>query len=365
MSENSPHNSLFAWTFSIPREVKVFVKHYLPKWISGNLDYRTFKKSNTSFIDEKLKEYFSDMVYDCKTKKGKPVKLSFIFEHKSFVPQNVYLQLNRYITESYQQQSLEKDRKRLTVAIPIIIYHGQPKWIYRSFKEYFDLPEAEYEKYIPKYEYELIDLNKIADEWIIKLKTGHFLKSTLLVFKHKADKEFLYQFQEEIFIFVEKELDFEEKRLFLKALLTYIFTAFKFERDEIENYLGNIKAGDMVDFIKGSYADHLFTEGLEKGLEKGIKKGDEQRKKMELLFHPIKSLMATFPLYPVISIEIATKLAKTKKENTEKFYKALTSRKKSLILKSTAILFLKKVKLEEKYQKELELLVVDFLKIKD
>lgn len=364
MSENNPHNNLFIWTFSIRSEVKVFVKNYLPKWISEELDYRTFKQSTTSYMNEELKEYFSDIVYSCRSKTGKLIQLSFLFEHKSFVPKNIYIQLNRYTTEAYQQQSLEKERKQLTVVLPVIIYHGKSKWHQRAFYEHFSIPNDHFKKYIPTYEYELIDLSKIADDWIIKIKSGHFLKSTLLVFKHKEDKDFLYQFQEEIFIFVEQELDVEQKRLFLKAILTYIFTAFKFEKEEIEDYLKNLKTGDMVNFIKGSYADHLFTEGMEKGLEKGLEKGMEKRKKMELLFHPVKTLLATYSLFPRLNHEDAGKLAKTKKEKVENFYKALTTKKKATIKKKAISLFFDKQNLEDKYLKEVEVLIEDFLKKK-
>jgi len=202
MSNNNPHNALFTKTFSIRSEAKAFIQNFLPKWISNNIDYRTFKQDTTSYINEDLKEYFSDIVYSCNWKDGKAIKVSCLLEHKSFAPQNIYIQLNRYLTEGYQQQSLDKGKKKLTLILPIIIYHGQQKWQSKAFSDYFDLPDDRLKQYIPNYNYELVDLQKIPDDWLLKLSFGHYLKSTFLVFKHKNDKDFLYQFQEEIFIFV-------------------------------------------------------------------------------------------------------------------------------------------------------------------
>ena len=71
----------------------------LPKWISTNLDYRSFKRASESFVNEQLQEYFSDIIYTCRWKGGKEaLQLSFILEHKSYVPGNILLQLLRYLS---------------------------------------------------------------------------------------------------------------------------------------------------------------------------------------------------------------------------------------------------------------------------
>lgn len=160
MPNNNPHNALFIKTFSIRSEAKAFIQNFLPKWISENIDYRTFKQDNTSYINEDLKEYFSDIVYTCNWKNGKSIKISCLLEHKSYPPQNIYIQLNRYLTEGYQQQSLDKAKKKLILILPIIIYHGKQKWQLKSFADYFELPDRRLKEYLPNYTYELVDLSK-------------------------------------------------------------------------------------------------------------------------------------------------------------------------------------------------------------
>jgi len=62
-------------------------------------------------------------------------------------------------------------------------------------------------QYLPSFDYELIDLTTISDEYLMNISIGYFLRSTFLVFKHKNDKSFIKQNTEEIFIFVEQQLD--------------------------------------------------------------------------------------------------------------------------------------------------------------
>ena len=199
----------------------------------------------TTHVSEKLSEYFSDIVYSCHLNGGKPVKLTFLLEHKSYVPKNIYIQLLRYILEIYDGQF--QNGESLTLVIPIVVYHGKNRWYRKAFSDYFDLQSSEFEKYLPTFDYELIDLREISDDLIIQQSVGHYLRSTFLVFKHKNEKEFVEQFSEEIFIFVNERLDQDQKLAFLKRLMTYIFGAFSYEQKEFGNYVkkvSNLKTTD-------------------------------------------------------------------------------------------------------------------------
>lgn len=79
MNENSPHDDLFKITFSMPSEMEAFLNTYLPLWLSEDLDYQTLKKESDSFANEKLQEYFSDVVYCCQWKNSSKTCENFFF----------------------------------------------------------------------------------------------------------------------------------------------------------------------------------------------------------------------------------------------------------------------------------------------
>jgi len=92
------------------------------------------------------------------------------------------------------------------------------------------------------------------------------LRGTLLVFKHKQNKPFVEQFTEEIFIFVEQQLNEQQKAAFSKALLHYIFQVFKFKNQEFKAFIKKIPK--MTGVVSGSLYDRLVKEKMAEGMDK-------------------------------------------------------------------------------------------------
>ena len=277
MPKTTPHDDLFKATFSIVSEVESFIRSYLPTWLANSLDYPTLKQASTSYVSETLRQYFSDMVYTCQWQatdatNREVIQIALLLEHKSYQPKNIYLQLLRYLTESYQHQ--HQKGKKLQLVIPIVVYHGRKKWRQRSFSDYFQLPDEQLLTYLPGFEYELVDLNKVSNQLIIEQEKGYFLKSTFLLFKLGKEVTSPEQLSEEIFIFVKEVLDPDQKLTFLRQLVTYIFQAFKFKKEEFIQYTKKLPI--MTQTIANSLYDSLLQEGMEKGLAQGIEQGIEQ-----------------------------------------------------------------------------------------
>ena len=274
MPKTTPHDYLFKATFSIVSEVESFIRSYLPTWLANSLDYATLKQASTSYVSETLRQYFSDMVYTCQWQatdatNRKVIQIALLLEHKSYQPKNIYLQLLRYLTESYQHQ--HQKGKKLQLVIPIVVYHGREKWRQRSFADYFQLPHELLLPYLPSFEYELVDLSKVSTELIIQQQKGHFLKSTFLLFKLSKDITSPTQLSEEIFIFVEDDLSHDKKLTFLRQLVTYIFQTFSFSKEAFSQYTKKLPI--MTQTTANSLYDSLLQEGMEKGLAQGIEQG--------------------------------------------------------------------------------------------
>ena len=276
MKRENIHDQLFKQTLSIRSEAKALVQLFLPKWLTENLDFRSFKLSPNSFISEVLSEYFTDMVYQVQWKEKKePLFVSFLMEHKSYPDPKIANQLLRYLAEAYEQQfKNDNKQKHLSIVIPVVIYHGDKGWKKRTFSDFFHLPDERLKQYLPRFDYELIDLTAISDEYLMNVGIGYFLRSTFLVFKHKNDKAFIEQNTEEIFIFVEQQLDSAIKTAFTKAMLLYIFKAFNFGKQEFQSFAK--KLPKMTGIVSGSLYEQLIQEGMEKGIEKGVEQGKKE-----------------------------------------------------------------------------------------
>lgn len=274
MDLHNPHNDLFGFTFNDKQSVITFVKKFLPKPITDNLDYSYFVREDTSHITKEMKAFFSDKVWSSRWKgTTTPIKVSLLFEHKSS-PENPWIQLNQYLLEGYRQQILEqraankKAKKRqpirLTVIIPILFYHGEQTWHYRDFDEYFDLPDPYLKRFIPNFQYLLTDLSQYTDEELFAMEVG-FLLSTLLLLKNKRNKDFIKQYHEEIFIFVEQLKDDPVMDDFLNIMILYILKTYDLEKEEVMNIAKELPP--KVEKIAKSAYDRFVEEGKAIGLK--------------------------------------------------------------------------------------------------
>lgn len=143
MESNKPHDKLFKATFSIRREAIALAKNFFPKWISASLDFDEFELNSDSFIVEELEEYFMDVVYNTKWKKGKgSVKISIIFEHKSYPDNYLRTQLGFYVRSAYHKQKLSKEPHHLV--LPVLLYHGRGSWEIPQIAELCKLPNPHF-----------------------------------------------------------------------------------------------------------------------------------------------------------------------------------------------------------------------------
>lgn len=187
----SPHDKLFRQTFSDKRKVEAFLKGALTESIASKLQFESLNQVKDSFIDEQLREHFADVVYTCKFGEEREITLTFLFEHKTWQPAFPHLQLLRYMLNIWEAE--EKNRQQLRPILPIVVYHGRKAWDVKPFKRYFerDLYPKELERFLPTFEYGLVDLTAASREAI----QGDFnltsLRASFLVMKYMANPNVL------------------------------------------------------------------------------------------------------------------------------------------------------------------------------
>ena len=140
MDIKKPHDKFFGESFQHKEVMIAYSQHFLPKSVSSQLDYKTLVLDNQSYINEELKDFFSDIVYHCQTKtthgkEKQSLRIALLFEHKSYVPKYPLLQVLEYILLIWKED--QKQKRALTLVIPIVIYHGEGNWKHKEFTDMF------------------------------------------------------------------------------------------------------------------------------------------------------------------------------------------------------------------------------------
>jgi len=278
LTPKDPHDRLFKRVMSDEANVRQFIKKFLPKELSSQIDLKETKLVPT----EKVKgynKYYMDTAVECKIADTKG-QLYFVFEHKSYPDPGVLLQILSYMTVTWDEQ--RKKNVPLTPVIPVVIYHGTTSWnVTTHFQGQFDSLNESIKPYIPEFNYVLVDLTQMPnDEIEQKAQNAPFLAASLLLMKLVA----LHDLEEIAGITVIINLPEEEKLM----LFLYLFYTLDVDQNTMERIVKELGGEEIMP----SLAERLIKQGEEKGKLEGKLEGTIKGKQ-ELL---IKQLHRKFNL---------------------------------------------------------------------
>jgi predicted transposase/invertase (TIGR01784 family) len=273
---SQPHARAFDFFFKEKETAASMLKGYLPGNIKKKLDFKSLKISKDSFIDKRMKNYFADLLYEIKLKSGlKSAFIYILFEHKCWEDRFVCLQLLKYmvrIWELFLKQN--KDAGYLPVIVPLVIYHGKPKWeISQNFISLFEDP-TDFEPYIPDFSFNLQDISHMPDE---DIQGTALLRMILTTFKYIYSPELRNKLWDIFKLFLELS-DKNKIEEYLEVLVNYLANSSgELTEEELQEPVTRIieEGGDFMQTIAEKW--------MEKGMEKGkIEKALEAAKKMIL-----------------------------------------------------------------------------------
>lgn len=206
--KSNKHDDFFQSSFSKPFIVKPFLQHFVEPQLSGKFDYDSLELCDNTYITAELANYYSDRLWSVRFK-GSREKQYFLllFEHKSYVPRRIHLQLLRYMIEDWTKQienqllALQEAKKmgekkqpkiRLKMILPIVLYHGKNEWKVPKFEDMFGKVPDYLKRFLPIFEFIVVDLSKYSDQTILNTNAG-LLVNALLLFRHSFDSEYLSQ----------------------------------------------------------------------------------------------------------------------------------------------------------------------------
>lgn len=268
-SINNPHDKFFKETFSRMEVARDFVVHHLPPDIRVLLDPSSLQIHKDSFVDEVLKEGFSDLLYRVDIKGEGGLFVYLLFEHKSYPDRDVALYLLLSMCRIWIAYRKQVGGGLLPPVLPLVVYHGKSRWkVKRSFQEMVAFPDVLH-SYVPKFDYSVWDLSRYRDE---DIKGGVFLRVAFLLMKHI--------FREDLgtklpgFLRLLKGLHDKQSALqYLETALRYVSSGGSHvSREDLLKALNEI-SDDEGDDIMATLAEQWIEEGVQKGMQQGMEQG--------------------------------------------------------------------------------------------
>ncbi len=262
---SNPHDSFFKELLARPEMAADFLANYLPAEILAILDVSKPEIVKDSFVDEELRQHFSDLLYRVKLKRGGDAYVCVLFEHNSSPDRWVAFQVLRYEVRFWETER-RKGVERLPLIFPLVFYHGKERWnVPRNFSALFDIDDlSEIRKYIPDFEHHLHDVSVYSEG---QLKGTLLLRVWLLLLKHIFSDDLPDRLEGIL------RLLFQAER---QTALEYFFTVLRYLSaaahpptiTELKEALATAIPEQESGFMQ-SFAETWIQEGIEKGIEKG------------------------------------------------------------------------------------------------
>ena len=290
---NNPHDKFFKETFSRLEVAQSFIQEVFPPDLLERLNLSALKRVNDSFTDSELEEYLADIVYQTEYA-GQKTLVTLLFEHKSYVQKYPHLQLLQYILNVWKEE--RKQKKKLSVVIPVIIHHGEGTWKYKSMKSYFKGLHPSLDRFIPDFDYLLFTLDKIDDNQIANFQ-NLLLSMTTMLLKHSHDKN--DEFMKLSSFWAEKlnRLDTEKQLEFIRTVFLYIENALNLTQEDLTpiftevstnvndiamTIADQIREEERTNMIKGLIQNDVSIELISKYIGLSIQKVEEIVQRIKL-----------------------------------------------------------------------------------
>ncbi len=305
-SPHHPHDKLFKAVFKHPNHARVLLEARLPEPLLHHLDLSTLRLADAARVDSNLKEDFSDVQLVCNSRKGTPVEIPLLLEHKSNKPPYPPFQFMHYQDGIWAMQIRTKGVNP-TPIVPVLFYHGAEEWEPKPWKDYLEGWDEVFAPFTPPGGCIYISLTGMSDEEIKGFRYG-FLVTSLLLMKHRLERDYLLENLVKIFTFVEadsKENSLDNRVENLEYALSYLRA--------LENIIRWDEAKEKLQVLEMSYKfmtihEEIKHEGFEEGLEKGLEKGREEGVEKEKFFSIRNMLRKNFDDETIMSVLDASKV---------------------------------------------------------
>ncbi|EJF0241854.1 Rpn family recombination-promoting nuclease/putative transposase [Salmonella enterica subsp. enterica serovar Liverpool] len=267
----TPHDAAFKAIMSRPEAVRDFMDIHLPAELRALCDFSTLKLENTSFVEDELRGYYSDLIWSLRTTKGGDGYIHLLVEHQSSPDRHMGFRLMRYAIAAMQKH-LEAGHKKLPLVIPVLYYAGKrsPYPYPVNWLKEFDDPELATQLY--SNDFPLVDVTVIPDEEIMKHR--HIAALTWLQ-KHIRERTILQNVEHLAVLLRSEYTDGQTVTILVNYLLQAGETP---EGGELFRELAQKvpQHGEMLMNIAEQLKDEGRQEGMQLGRQEGLQLGRQE-----------------------------------------------------------------------------------------
>ena len=264
MPNQKLHDKLFRKSLSNLAIAKDFIATHVPQHVLAKFDINTIKFHKTSYIEDKLKEQITDIVYHVKMLNGANGYLVFLIEHQSSPMKLMPFRVLKYQINIISDYIEQHPNDKLPIVFPILYYCGVEKpypYTLNVLDLFCDYTLAEQTLTQPIH---LVDVTTMPDEVIIQHKLIGLLE---LAQKHIKDKDLslISTTLKQIITNITNQKHVDSGLLrYIKINLYYIILLGNIERpNEFLNQLEEVPI--MRGKIMGTLAHKFEEDGIQKG----------------------------------------------------------------------------------------------------
>lgn len=283
--------AIFAATFARRDVAAEFARHYLPPNIVETLDLETLQPVKDSFVDDELRDHFTDLLYETRLQDDTLAYVYLLFEHKSYSEPWIAFQLLRYMVRIWEYVLEQRQVTILPPIIPLVIYHGEERWQVdlRFHKLVTACPPLA--DYVPDFRYELYDLSTYSDEELVGAVN---LQVVMFLLKHIFDKDW-HSVLPRIMRLLKELARAESGLAYVERALRYLAAAARtLRREDLEEAVQQAfpKTGGA---LMQTIAQTWVEEGIERGIERGAVQAtrDNIRELLEMRFGTVSDRVVT------------------------------------------------------------------------
>ncbi|EGT4253810.1 Rpn family recombination-promoting nuclease/putative transposase [Citrobacter amalonaticus] len=268
-STTTPHDAVFKTFLRHPDTARDFLDIHLPIGLRHLCDLQTLKLEPTSFIEEDLRAYYSDVLWSLKTVEGDGY-IYVVIEHQSTPDVHMAFRLLRYALAAMQQH-LDAGHMRLLLVVPMLFYHGadSPYPFSLNWLDKFSDPDLARQLYTAAFP--LVDITVIPDDEIMQHRRIALLE---LIQKHIRQRDLMGLVERLAVLLVTGCANDRQ----LKALFNYLLI----RHGHTPRFIGFLeKVAERVPQHKEklmTITERFRNAILRKGMREGIQQGKQEGK---------------------------------------------------------------------------------------
>ncbi|EBT4130436.1 Rpn family recombination-promoting nuclease/putative transposase [Salmonella enterica] len=305
------HDGLFKLFLREPDTARDFLVVHLPADIRAQVRLDTLKLEPGSFVDQKLRELHSDVLYSVETAEGHAGYIYCLVEHQSTADRMMAWRMMRY-SMAVMDAHLKKGNDTLPVVVPLLFYQGtvRPYPYSTDWMDCFDVPALAREVYSRPWP--LVDVSVMEDSDLQSHRRMALLELVQRDIRHRDAASLL----RDVVQLIRLAGNTREQ---VEAVLCYIIYN-GMTSESITPFLYEL-AGEIPEYkelIMGTIAQQLKEEGIQLGLQQGIQQGIEQGIEQERLAAQQKLLETAYALLDNgVSLDVVIKSTGLSRETLE------------------------------------------------